>query len=49
MTTPFEVKSKNKKRTIRVKVDDYELRKLLATFGRMDDIAKKDMKKLQVI
>jgi hypothetical protein len=46
MATPFEVKSKNKNRTIRVKVDDYELRKLLATFGRMDDIAKKDMQKI---
>lgn len=38
--------SSNKKRTISVKVDDYELRKLLATFGRMDDIAKNDMKKI---
>jgi hypothetical protein len=46
MATPFDVKSKNKNRTIRVKVDDYELRKLLATFGRMDDIAKNDMKKI---
>jgi hypothetical protein len=46
MATPFDVKSKNKNRTIRVKVDDYELRKLLATFGRMDDIAKKDMQKI---
>ena len=46
MATPFDVKSNNKNRTIRVKVDDYELRKLLATFGRMDDIAKNDMKKI---
>jgi hypothetical protein len=46
MATPFDVKTKNKNRTIRVKVDDYELRKLLATFGRMDDIAKNDMKKI---
>jgi hypothetical protein len=46
MATPFDVKTKNKNRTIRVKVDDYELRKLLATFGRMDDIAKKDMQKI---
>ena len=30
----------NTKRTIRVKVDDYELRSLLATFSKMDDIAK---------
>jgi hypothetical protein len=46
MATPFEVKTKNKNRTIRVKVDDYELRKLLATFGRMDEIAKKDMQQI---
>jgi hypothetical protein len=46
MATPFDVKSNNKKRTIRVKVDDYELRKLLGTFSRMDDIAKNDMKKI---
>jgi hypothetical protein len=46
MTTPFDVKAKNKNRTIRVKVDDYELRKLLGTFSRMDDIAKNDMKKI---
>ena len=46
MATPFEVKTKNKNRTIRVKVDDYELRKLLATFGRMDSIAKKDMQEI---
>jgi hypothetical protein len=46
MTTPFDAKAKNKNRTIRVKVDDYELRKLLATFKRMDDIATKDMRKI---
>jgi hypothetical protein len=46
MATPFEVKTKNKSRTIRVKVDDYELRKLLATFSRMDVIAKKDMQEI---
>ena len=46
MATPFDVKSNNKNRTIRVKVDDYELRKLLGTFSRMDDIAKNDMKKI---
>jgi hypothetical protein len=46
MTTPFNVSSNNKNRTIRVKVDDYELRKLLGTFSRMDDIAKNDMKKI---
>jgi hypothetical protein len=46
MTTTFNAKAKNKNRTIRVKVDDYELRKLLATFKRMDDIATKDMRKI---
>jgi hypothetical protein len=46
MTTTFDAKAKNKNRTIRVKVDDYELRKLLATFKRMDDIATKDMRKI---
>jgi hypothetical protein len=46
MATPFDVKSNNKNRTIRVKVDDYELKKLLGTFSRMDDIAKNDMKKI---
>jgi hypothetical protein len=46
MATPFEIKTKNKSRTIRVKVDDYELRKLLATFNRMDLIAKKDMQEI---
>jgi hypothetical protein len=39
-------KSSNKTNRITVKVDDYELRKLLATFSRMDDIAKNDMKKI---
>jgi hypothetical protein len=39
-------KSSNKNNTIRVKVNDYELRKLLATFGKMDDVAKNDMKKI---
>jgi hypothetical protein len=39
-------KTSNTKRTIRVKVDDYELRSLLATFSKMDDIAKNDMKKI---
>lgn len=39
-------KSSNKRQTIKVTVDDYELRKLLATFGKMDDIAKNDMKKI---
>jgi hypothetical protein len=39
-------KSSNKNRKITVKVNDYELRKLLATFGKMDDIAKNDMKKI---
>jgi hypothetical protein len=39
-------KTSNSKRTIRVKVDDYELRSLLATFSKMDDIAKNDMKKI---
>jgi hypothetical protein len=46
MANVAQGKSKNKKQTIRVKIDDYELRKLLATFGRMDDIAKNDMKKI---
>ena len=46
MANPVSGKSSNKNKTIRVKVDDYELRKLLATFGRMDDIAKNDMKKI---
>ena len=46
MANVVQGKSKNKKQTIRVKIDDYELRKLLATFGRMDDIAKNDMKKI---
>jgi hypothetical protein len=46
MANVVQGKSSNKKQTIRVKVDDYELRKLLATFGRMDDIAKNDMKKI---
>jgi hypothetical protein len=39
-------KSSNKANRITVKVDDYELRKLLATFGKMDDIARNDMKKI---
>ena len=39
-------KSSNKSNRITVKVDDYELRKLLATFGKMDDIARNDMKKI---
>ena len=39
-------KSSNKNNRITVKVDDYELRKLLATFGKMDDIARNDMKKI---
>ncbi len=38
--------SSNKTNRITVKVDDYELRKLLATFGKMDDIARNDMKKI---
>lgn len=46
MANPVLGKSSNKNKTIRVKVDDYELRKLLATFSRMDDIAKNDMKKI---
>ena len=39
-------KSSNKNNRITVKVDDYELRSLLATFSKMDDIAKNDMKKI---
>jgi hypothetical protein len=39
-------KSSNKSNKITMKVDDYELRKLLATFGKMDDIARNDMKKI---
>jgi hypothetical protein len=46
MANVVQGKSSNKRQTIRVKVDDYELRKLLATFGKMDDIAKNDMKKI---
>ena len=46
MANVVQGKSSNKKQTISVKVDDYELRKLLATFGKMDDIAKNDMKKI---
>ena len=46
MANVLQGKSSNKKQTIRVKVDDYELRKLLATFGKMDNIAKKDMAKI---
>jgi hypothetical protein len=39
-------KSSNKSNKITMKVDDYELRKLLATFGKMDDIARNDMRKI---
>ena len=46
MANVVQGKSSNKRQTISVKVDDYELRKLLATFGKMDDIAKNDMKKI---
>jgi hypothetical protein len=46
MANVVQGKSKNPKQTISVKVDDYELRKLLGTFSRMDDIAKNDMKKI---
>ena len=46
MANPVAGKTSNTKRTIRVKVDDYELRSLLATFSKMDDIAKNDMKKI---
>lgn len=39
-------KTSNKSRKITVKVDDYELRKLLAALNKMDDIAKNDMRKI---
>ena len=39
-------KSSNKSNKITMKVDDYELRKLLATFGKIDDIARNDMRKI---
>lgn len=38
--------SSNKSNKISIKVDDYEFRKLLATFGKMDDMARNDMKKI---
>ena len=46
MADLVNAKTSNKSRKIQVKVNDYELRKLLATFGKMDDIAKNDMKKI---
>ncbi len=39
-------KTSNKSRKIQVKVNDYELRKLLATLTKMDDIAQNDMRKI---
>jgi len=44
--TPVTGKSSNKSRTISVKVNDRDMRALLATFGKMDDIAKNDMRKI---
>lgn len=46
MANSLSASTSNKSRKIQVKVNDYELRKLLATFGKMDDIAKNDMRKI---
>lgn len=34
------------RQTLQLKIDDRDLRALLATFGKMDDIAKNDMRKI---
>ena len=40
------LKGKTKGGVLQVKVNDYELRKLLATFSKMDEIARNDMRKI---
>jgi len=40
------LKSGRQKETIQLRIEDREIKALLRTFGRMDDIAKNDMKKI---